>query len=1309
MADSWNSKDGWGTSLNKGFSSSFLKRLQDDEDERLKKEREEQQKKTAETRKEEKGSFWKDASKVTKDLGASIGAGLQQGAARVGDVALKGGALLDEAALQMSGKSEGEKDKQRIKNVETTEMLRNKLKEQKDIKGENLKGSKDIGTQDLKSARGVAELAGESLGTAIDATSFINPTALLTKGAAKEGGKLAAKDVLKTAGRDAAFFGGADAAAATANTYGETGDVAKSLETGAKTGLLTAATQGALDLGGAAAGRLIGGPKKTPEAPVTASAVTPEGGTFSKITDDELNNQLELFKSGEGRTGDVQADYARYQELKDEATSRARNQYYEAGGLSPEQAKKALDDLDAGNIPETAYKPAEPVKTLDEVIDRPDVPAEIKRAAAEVADDRAMVSKQMEGLMSPQTKAEEIARLDEKYDAEIQNLTRKYSSLEQPTKAKDSTVDQTVDGQRMSGDYKSDIRFQMAKEQLDNEYRDATAELDMLEAQDLPEVEKYSGILNTLAEREQNIVMDTRTLMKSAPDQFRDVDQIEFEAQRAALEKQLEDAQRFGDPNGIVTDTATSPDPVTSFNKNPDAPTAYRQELTKELDKIPESDAINENFKNIKGIKLAAIRLMSPSQVLEKMGLRGEAIDIHSNLLKAESKVNLANREDSEILTQISKILPDNPQAQRQIVDYLEGSRKTLDVGDQQSADMIRAWLDEKKAGLNKLGFKTLDEYFPHMFDKKDPEVQRLFKGKTTGDIAFGNLKQRTTDSDDYSRDVMNVLTSYASSYNRKVYLEPALKPLDDLKMQKELSVAEAKWVDGYIEQLKGFDKSMVGDAYNSFMDGVFEKVGKTDLVGKDHYTSTLGTQRMVSAVATMGLNPGTAIRNMTQMVNTVADIGPRYSTIGAVDGLRMLTSKAGREELQRVGIMEGGVSQNYFDAITKPGIRGNVSRSRDTAVKGMMMMIRATDISLRAQAYAGAKALATAKGLTGEAAENFAVRKVVDTQFITSRVDMPLAFNGQGVRSLSQLATFSGKQAGFLKRTGVNMIKDSKTGHYRMDPKAMGSVMSAVIVGAVATEQLKELLGFRETEWIPFYDQIAPFAGAITGQEVEGGDSLYRSPLVRLLAGDGKSKIGLIQALQGQDTNDDDSKTIGEGFGKFMEDNWSQIIPAGTQIKKTQEGYETTSTGESVNSGGKIRYLQDMDADSQLKASLFGQYATEAGQNWIKSGFPTLSESQTATVDGLKSRAEKEQYVDFYQTKKAANGRQKAYDAAKEAAASGNQERALEIADEYNAKLDEAMSKYYENHEELPQELQDELDKAYISVSKIEDNLEEK
>lgn len=1134
-----------------------------------------------------------------------------------------------------------------------------------------------ISDKTLEGKNSVAGFGAEFTKAGADTASFIQP-------------ELKGVGILKGVASEAGINTATTGIASAADQYAKTGkvDAGQTINDAVAGGV----TAGVLRGGRGVLSRLKNGPDATaPTKPGDTTAPTDSlaadeaaaakvikdanahlsDGQFAKISDNELTKQIDQFQNGE-RTANTQADYARYQQLQDEAKFRAtqtEKAAFQNNGLpnDPVEAQKALDNLDAGNLPDTAYQPMKPdIKSVAEIFAHDQLPAPIKSAAQEVMDDQGKVNTMLDGLMNDKKYETSHIEMDHAYNARL----REISQYPEPRQIAE-------------------------RQKLDTQYKDDLAELEMHRTKDLPEVEQWNSIKDKLDAREQQVVADTNLMIENNPDAFRIPNEKEVAAQRQILSDNLDQAKRFHEPDKIVNEVAQSNDPQATFDRTPDAQPAYQKSVDDSIAKMDNTEAVKANYKSLTSTQLAAARITSPSQWLQHMGLRNEAVDLHTNLLRGKELENSANEANSKVLKEIADNLPNDKNAVGQIWDYLEGKRQTIDVGNEKVAADIRALLDSKRAELKTLGFDTLDNYMPHVFDKKDPMVQSLFKGKVTGEITAANLKHRVMNSDEYSRDTIDVLATYLTSINRKVYLEPSLKALDDVKVQVELADGEAKLIDDYITQLKGFNTSAVGSAYNTMMDGVFKKVGMTNLVGQNHYSTGLSTQRMISAVATMGLNPGTAIRNLTQGVNTVAEIGPRYSTIGAVDGLRMLGTEAGRAELKRVGIFDGGVSRNFYDSLTKTGVQGRISKGVEASTKALMSLIHVTDISLRTQAYAGAKALAASKGLTGKAAEDFAIRKVVDTQFVTSVVDTPLAFNGQGMKSLTQLASFSGKQAGFLKRTGMNVIKDGQTGRYRLDPKAAGSLMSAAVLAAVTTEMLKPVIGMRETEWIPFYDQAAPIFGGLTGNPVQGGDSLYRSPLVRLMFGDGKSKTGLLQAIQ-----------QGGDMNKFWEDNWSQIVPVGTQIKKSTEGYQTTTTGESRNSSGNIRYLQNMDPNSTLNATLFGQYATENGSNWIDQGFPTLSDSQTKSVDAQATRSAKEQYADFYTAiKQNAGGRQDAYDEVKAAALTGNQTRAAAAAKTYNDKLVEAEAEYRSKHQDLPQKLQDELDSMRLNVSKITDN----
>ncbi len=947
---------------------------------------------------------------------------------------------------------------------------------------------------------------------------------------------------------------------------------------------------------------------------------------------------------------------------------------FENNGLpnDPLEAQQHLDEFDSGQVELPTTQNA-PVASAQDIFGHENFPVEIKGAAKELLDDRGVVEQQLDGLMTKEKMDAHHLQMDEAYkarEAQIQDMPAPRQEIE------------------------------YAK--LDEQYAKDLDELNQKFEIDTPQVEEMTKIKDHLDLKEQEIVRQSNALMEAAPDQFRSVDEAEFLAQRTARADNLETAKRFNDNAAIVEDVSTSPRPEKVVDADPDVRNAYQSQVMTQTDHMPD-------VQHISAVREAMLNFTSPSKNIKALTGSDE---IFSGIIRAESAVNQANKVDIDAISQIAKRLKGKEQA-TQIIDFIEGKRSTLSGFDEETAGLVREFFDSKKAGLNELGYKTLDDYFPHLFNKNDPNVKRLFKGKTTADINFGNLKHRLEEGGDFNRDIVEVMAAYSRGYNRKTLLEPALKPLEDIKMQVDSSKAVGDWVDGYIENLKGItEPSGAEKAFNGIVDAALGTAGKA--TGGNHYRQTLGAQRMISAVATMGLNPGTAIRNMTQVVNTVAGIGAKNATKGAIQATRAFAAGKNSPEWKEMiasGIFDGGISRHF--QVDLDSELGRLNKAQNVAEKGanfMMGMIRGTDVSLRAQAYWGAKSMgleeALAKNLKGEAAEkfakDFAIKKVADTQFITSAADIPVKLNGAGVRSLTQLATFSIKQAEMLAELGVKTFK-RPDGTIGINYKQAGNLLAAGATAALFTEVLKPVIGFNEKEWIPFYDQVA----GIIDPESTAGESLYRSPLVSLIAGNGKGKIGLLDGIKSGKMDE------------FLNDNWSQIVPAGTQIKKTVEGLSTTTSGISKNPKGKVRFLQDMGIDNQLKASLFGQYSTEAGQQWIKDGFPTLTDSEMrlgskegsgdVTFEELP-RATQKEFYDYYAATKKVTGKNDTLDKIKEAVRDGNLKKAQRLGDEYNQQATNAVKGYFTKHKDIPPELQDDMtSRLFIDVQgKIDDALDE-
>jgi hypothetical protein len=188
----------------------------------------------------------------------NVGAGIQQGLGALGDIAIEGGGLIG---------SFGKNDKQLVQHMAEVEKVRGWLHSKKDINGNNFVGTQDVdqNAANIATGRGTTQdylaVGGKGLQAGIDATMFVNPAALAAKSAVtpivSQTARLLANPAVRTAARDAVFYGGTQGVATTAQQYGETGSLEEALKAGATDAAIGGVTQGVFDMGGHAIGHGI--------------------------------------------------------------------------------------------------------------------------------------------------------------------------------------------------------------------------------------------------------------------------------------------------------------------------------------------------------------------------------------------------------------------------------------------------------------------------------------------------------------------------------------------------------------------------------------------------------------------------------------------------------------------------------------------------------------------------------------------------------------------------------------------------------------------------------------------------------------------------------------------------------------------------------------------------------------------------------------------------------------------------------------------------------------------------------------------
>ena len=148
---------------------------------------------------------------------------------------------------------------------------------------------------------------------------------------------------------------------------------------------------------------------------------------------------------------------------------------------------------------------------------------------------------------------------------------------------------------------------------------------------------------------------------------------------------------------------------------------------------------------------------------------------------------------------------------------------------------------------------------------------------------------------------------------------------------------------------------------------------------------------------------------------------------------------------------------------------------------------------------------------------------------------------------------------------------------------------------------------------WSNLADQT-PFIGSLIGGE--GG----RLPVASALP-----DFGELSKLGDGDVSWDKKKQILKD--ELLWKTGMYLLPpaGGTQAKRVRDAYNllTQRGNYKLNDKGEkqLRYLATDDTPTRLRSTLFGQYSTEEGQEYIDKGFPMLGVKKTQIVDDAESQ----------------------------------------------------------------------------------------
>jgi hypothetical protein len=526
----------------------------------------------------------------------------------------------------------------------------------------------------------------------------------------------------------------------------------------------------------------------------------------------------------------------------------------------------------------------------------------------------------------------------------------------------------------------------------------------------------------------------------------------------------------------------------------------------------------------------------TPENVLKKIGLGKQAQELRGAYESYQGQL----RQEVGRIAQWEKEAPDPASSQR-IFQWLDGQSVQLAPNEQKVANEVKTYLQDWAEKLNLPQDKRISNYITHIFERDfinkefDPELAKIIEERIPGSVYDPFLEKRLGKLG-YVEDTWRALEAYVKRATRKYNMDPAL---DSLRSAADLLDLESyKYVKRYAERV---------NLRPTELDNLLDNAIKSSPIGYKfgQRPTTVLTQKFRQMVywGALGLNIGSALKNLTQGVNTYAKLGEKYTILGYSDlAKRMIAGDM--EELYKSGVLDDAFIQDR----------------KLTAIKSVMQKLDKVLFSLfdtaekinRGSAYFGAKKKALDLGMSEVAAISYAKRIVRETQFAFGSIDNPIVLSSDLSKTLLQFQTFNVKQAEFL----TGMIKN----------KEFGGLARWIGASLVSVYTIGKLFGMRPQDLIPTV-------------------RLGGSPLVNALSSASEAAFGNPQ-----------QKAEGK---KGLINTGTLLIPAGVQAKKTIQGVSQYQQGRATTAAGKTKYKVEKSTSNLIRGSLFGPNSFPETQNY--------------------------------------------------------------------------------------------------------------
>lgn len=530
----------------------------------------------------------------------------------------------------------------------------------------------------------------------------------------------------------------------------------------------------------------------------------------------------------------------------------------------------------------------------------------------------------------------------------------------------------------------------------------------------------------------------------------------------------------------------------------------------------------------------------TPDRVLQKIGLGKQAEEIRTAHAEYQKELSKQINQVTSWYERVGK----SPEASQRIFQYLDGKGVALEGEEKVVADEIKQYLSGWADRLGLPQDKRVVNYITHLFDEDfikkefDPEIEKLIADQIPGSV-YDPFLQKRYGIAGYKEDAFAALDAYVKRATRKIHMDPALESLK--KASEVLPLQTWNYVKSYADRI-----NMRPTEVDNLVDTFIKSSPIGYKLGQRPTASITRGLRNAIYRGTLGLNVGSAIRNLTQGVNTYSKLGEKYTGVGYIKALTNMFNK--NDELQRVGVLSDSFVQDRHMSAFK-GIAEKID-------KGLFVFFEAAEKINRGAAYFGAKQKALDSGKTEEQAILVGIKSARDTQFTFGSVDTPVALQSDLIKTLTQFQSFNLKQTEFLGE----MIRN----------KEFGGLMRWLGANTAILLTVGKVMGW---DWKDF----VPFGGVLDGQSPIGG-----SPAFTL----GKDVLGAAMnspdKYGNQPSTEDKLKTIGKDL--------IPLVPGGVQAKKTIQGYSTASKGYSTSPSGEVQFVTPQTTSNKIKGAVLGK-----------------------------------------------------------------------------------------------------------------------